>query len=34
MDNFPTSAIQSLNWDFNAHIISIDNDQWPAVTVA
>jgi hypothetical protein len=31
-DTFLTAVVQSLNWDFDAHITSIDNDQWSAVT--
>jgi alpha-galactosidase len=31
-DAFLTVVVQSLNWDFDAHITSIDNDQWSAVT--
>ncbi|HEX4865916.1 MAG TPA: hypothetical protein VFV02_17740 [Acidimicrobiales bacterium] len=33
MDNFLSAVVQSLNWDHGAHIASIDNDQWSAVTV-
>lgn len=33
MDNFVTAVVHSLNWDHNAHIARIDNDQWSAVTV-
>lgn len=32
MDNFSTAIVQSLNWDYRAHIRSIDTDQWSAVT--
>lgn len=31
--NFLTRVVWSLNDDFNAHITSIDTDQWSAVTV-
>jgi hypothetical protein len=31
-ENFLTAVVQSLNWDFDAHITRIDNDQWSAVT--
>jgi alpha-galactosidase len=31
-ENFLTVVVQSLNWDHGAHITSIDNDQWSAVT--
>lgn len=30
-ENFLTAVVQSLNWDFNAHISSILNDQWSCV---
>ena len=33
MENFLTSVVQSLNDDHDAHITSIDTDQWSAVTV-
>ena len=33
MDNFLTGIIQSLNWDYDAHLLSIETDQWSAVTV-
>ena len=32
-ENFLTEVVYSLNWDYGAHIMSIDNDQWSAVTV-
>ena len=33
MANFLTSVVQSLERDHDAHITSIDTDQWSAVTI-